>query len=217
MTTIILDRDRRYGAALAQIAVGSQRREDVTVVLEAEQLPGLLARDPSALVVIDEEAIKSPELLAKIVRQRPAARFVVIISEQRPSALAYLEAGVDALVDRSAALSTLAAATAGVDVGLCALPRPMLRLLLRYVRLTAQSRENEARLGRLSPREYEILEHLAAGHDPARIADRLEVSVHTVRSHLKQIFRKLEVHSSLEAVLIAVGAGMVPGDVDPPF
>ena len=52
--------------------------------------------------------------------------------------------------------------------------------------------------GSLSPRELEILELLVQGRDPARIQDILFVSYHTVRNHIKNIYRKLNVHSRQE-------------------
>lgn len=55
-------------------------------------------------------------------------------------------------------------------------------------------------LDRLSPREAEVLEQLLAGHRVATIARELEVSEHTVRNHLKSMFRKLGVHSQAELV-----------------
>ena len=55
-------------------------------------------------------------------------------------------------------------------------------------------------LGELSARELEVAQAVAAGHRPAAIAQRLDISPNTVRSHLKAAFRKLGVHSQLELV-----------------
>jgi DNA-binding NarL/FixJ family response regulator len=51
---------------------------------------------------------------------------------------------------------------------------------------------------RLSPREREILNAVAAGQRVASIAQTLHISPHTVRNHLKAIFRKVGVHSQVE-------------------
>jgi DNA-binding NarL/FixJ family response regulator len=53
----------------------------------------------------------------------------------------------------------------------------------------------------LSPREEEILAHLAKGLRYKEIADTLFISVETVRSHLRRIYEKLQVRSGTEAVL----------------
>ena len=52
----------------------------------------------------------------------------------------------------------------------------------------------------LSPREREVLEHLARGVPYKEIADVLAVSIDTVRVHIKGIYGKLHVHSRGEAV-----------------
>ena len=56
----------------------------------------------------------------------------------------------------------------------------------------------------LTPRELEILRLLATGSNKHEIADSLFISVTTVRNHIQNILRKLEVHSKLEAVSLAL-------------
>lgn len=56
----------------------------------------------------------------------------------------------------------------------------------------------------LTPREREILCHLAEGHSNKVIAKLLGISDGTVKLHVKAILRKLNVHSRVEAAVIAV-------------
>ncbi|MHB1307524.1 MAG: response regulator [Limisphaerales bacterium] len=53
---------------------------------------------------------------------------------------------------------------------------------------------------RLTPREREILQALAEGRMYKEIADRLGLSIETVRTHIHHIYRKLQVRSRTEAV-----------------
>ena len=53
----------------------------------------------------------------------------------------------------------------------------------------------------LTPREREILRLLAAGKTAKPIATELKLSLYTVRTHIQNLLRKLEVHSFLEAVV----------------
>jgi len=93
---------------------------------------------------------------------------------------------------------------AGADVFL---PKDdALRSVLDAIRGTEPSAEA---LPRLSPREREVLALLAAGRPATRIASELELSVHTVRDHLKSIRSKLGVQSQLDAVLAADRLGLV--------
>jgi DNA-binding NarL/FixJ family response regulator len=56
----------------------------------------------------------------------------------------------------------------------------------------------------LSNREKEVLKHLADGSNYQEIADELYISVDTVRHHIRNIYKKLQVHSQSEAVAKAI-------------
>jgi ATP/maltotriose-dependent transcriptional regulator MalT len=56
----------------------------------------------------------------------------------------------------------------------------------------------------LTSREIDVLRLLARGCTYTQIADRLDVSLHTVASHIKNLYRKLDVHSARAAVWQAV-------------
>ena len=68
----------------------------------------------------------------------------------------------------------------------------------------------KARLQDLTPREREILVLLAGGARTSEIARRLVISEKTVKTHVQNLMRKLDVTSRLEAAAIAVRAGFVP-------
>lgn len=53
---------------------------------------------------------------------------------------------------------------------------------------------------RLTCREAEVLQLLARGCTYIQVGDRLGMSVHTVESHVKNLYRKLNVHSARAAV-----------------
>jgi DNA-binding NarL/FixJ family response regulator len=56
----------------------------------------------------------------------------------------------------------------------------------------------------LSNREKEVLKHLSDGSNYQEIADELFISVDTVRHHIRNIYKKLQVHSQSEAVAKAI-------------
>jgi DNA-binding CsgD family transcriptional regulator len=60
-------------------------------------------------------------------------------------------------------------------------------------------------LDELSPRENEVFELLLVGHRVSTMADQLCLSKHTVRNHLKSIFKKTGVHSQAELVQLVRG------------
>ena len=63
----------------------------------------------------------------------------------------------------------------------------------------------------LTDREREVLDLVSEGLSNAAIAERLVVSVHTVRNHIANLSAKLGAHSKLEALAIAVREGLLPG------
>jgi PAS domain S-box-containing protein len=67
----------------------------------------------------------------------------------------------------------------------------------------------EAALTALTRRELDVLELLAQGFDVTSAATTLNISVHTARGHLKQLMRKLDARSQLQAVVVAARAGLV--------
>ena len=76
--------------------------------------------------------------------------------------------------------------------------------------LTAKEEEPEEAtlLSELTPRELEILEHLAEGQSNKIIARELGITDGTVKLHVKAILRKLQVRSRVEAAVIAVEQGL---------
>ena len=61
----------------------------------------------------------------------------------------------------------------------------------------------------LTPRELMVLRQLAAGKDTTTVARQLGLSVHTCRGYVKSLLVKLDAHSQLEAVAIAIRRGIV--------
>jgi two-component system, NarL family, response regulator DevR len=87
------------------------------------------------------------------------------------------------------------------------------------LRLAGQERERErvarGRLGRLTRREVAVLALLADGLPDKQIAERLDVSPVTARSHMAKVLVKLGVDSRLQALLFAVRHGAVALDHRP--
>ncbi|HYA36891.1 MAG TPA: response regulator [Candidatus Methylomirabilis sp.] len=69
-------------------------------------------------------------------------------------------------------------------------------------------RRSVAPLSELTPREMEILSHVAEGQSNKMIARALNITDGTVKLHVKAILRKLGVHSRVEAAVIAVEHGL---------
>jgi DNA-binding CsgD family transcriptional regulator len=64
-------------------------------------------------------------------------------------------------------------------------------------------------LGILTPRELQVLQHLADGHATEDVATLLSISTATVRNHIEHLLHKLHAHSRLEAVAVARRLGLI--------
>ncbi len=58
---------------------------------------------------------------------------------------------------------------------------------------------HQEEMAKLAPREQEVLNLLVTGHSYKMIADKCNITIETVRSHIKRIYEKLQVHSATEA------------------
>jgi DNA-binding CsgD family transcriptional regulator len=67
---------------------------------------------------------------------------------------------------------------------------------------------------RLTRRETDVVGLIARGCTYSQVAERLGVSAHTVATHIKNAYRKLEVHSAAAAVMRAVELRLLTGSWD---
>jgi DNA-binding NarL/FixJ family response regulator len=109
-----------------------------------------------------------------------------------------LEAGADGYLLKRTKPADLRAALLDVLGGGAPMTGQIARRLIESFRRKAKARDDTMHL---SVREEQILLLLSQGYSNKLIADKLELSVDTVCSHLKHVFHKLHVSSRTEAVV----------------
>ena len=82
-------------------------------------------------------------------------------------------------------------------------PRTYIKKLLSAFRLDKLTDTGEGLVEQLSERELEVLRLIAAGLSNKKIAEALFVSLSTVKTHLRNIYGKLNLHSRTEAIVKA--------------
>ena len=75
------------------------------------------------------------------------------------------------------------------------------QLARRVVQFFTKPVKEDAAVARLTPGEREFLDQLANGYAYKEIADRMKISIDTVRSYVRTVYEKLHVHSRTEAVV----------------
>ncbi len=126
------------------------------------------------------------DVLGKLMAARPQAKVMVLTSDRDVAhAVEAARAGVAAWVEKEQGAADFEAALRGVIKG-----------------------GQPDSLGVLSKREREVLLAMMDGKPGGQIATDLTISADTVRTHIRNIFAKLDVHSRLEAVRVARIAGL---------
>ncbi len=74
---------------------------------------------------------------------------------------------------------------------------------------TFDSNEDKVKKYKLSEREIEIIQSLAEGLSSADIADKYFISLHTVKTHRKNILKKLNLHATPELIQYAINQGII--------
>jgi DNA-binding NarL/FixJ family response regulator len=86
---------------------------------------------------------------------------------------------------------------------------PMSPSIARMVLSSMQQKPTVQNLYQLTTRETEILATLSKGNSYKLIASDMQISIDTVRTHIKKIYEKLQVHSQTEAVSKALQEKLV--------
>jgi DNA-binding NarL/FixJ family response regulator len=163
----------------------------------------LASGPPDVLVVATDCAEWDALAFVRELRRRfPGLPVVAMSGDDDPAHVtAAVRAGAVSWVPKQVSVRELATVVVGVTRGEASLPPVVLLQVLR--RLTADHHDGAA-LARLTMRERQILEHTAHGLSRREIADRLHVSVNTVRTHSQHMLSKLGVHTTLEAVTLVL-------------
>ncbi len=206
---LIVDDHEMLAASLAQVL---DAESDLRVVGRAGTLERAAALIPTELpdVLLLDHRLPDGDGVSAIPRLRalrPAMAVVVLTASAAEHVMvAAIEAGVSGFVSKSRGLGELTTAVRAAAAGEAVISPEMLsRLLPRFQR----NRSGVARVT-LTEREREVLDLVAEGMTNAAIADRLVVSVHTVRNHVANLSSKLGASSKLEALAIAVREGLLP-------
>jgi DNA-binding NarL/FixJ family response regulator len=143
-------------------------------------------------------------LCAQLSGHADRTRVVILSSSSEPGRIVEaIRSGAVGWLRKDESLERLLDVIRGVARGETRLPAgetgEVLRLLMRGAE---RQRENERLLALLTPREREVLACLADGAGHREIAETLNMSVNTVRTHLQNLMTKVGAHSALEAVAL---------------
>ncbi len=165
-----------------------------------EALQAVVPHAPDIILMdIQLPGITGIECVARLKELLPDSQFLMLTVYEDPDRVfSALRAGANAYLLKRSTPEQLFGAIRDVLDGGAPMSGAIARKVVAYFRdqqSTTEAVEN------LSRRESEVLELIVHGFSNKEIAGRLGLSVETLRWHLRQIYRKLHVHSRTEAAL----------------
>jgi len=200
----ILDGERTFAEALAARLALEPDFEVVRVIQSAQSAIDVAVTEHANILLLDGDLPGNAalSLCREICGRNDMPRAVILSGSARPERIVgAVRAGAAAWVNKGTSVEELLRVIYGVQRGESYLPPdtigPVLRLLIEQ---NNDRHGNDPAFAALTPREREVLFHLASGRCRQDVAERLHVTSNTVRTHLQNLMAKLGVHSSLEAV-----------------
>lgn len=180
---------------------------EATTGQEAVQLVESLRPD---IVLMD---IYMPQLdglqATRIIRERFPEVAVVILTSSESNEHLYeaVSLGASGFLLKSLDASELFHLLDGVKRGEAVMTRAMAARLMKGIASRANQSGNEADL--LTEREIEVLKLVAQGFSNPQISKELNVTVNTIKSHIKSILEKLNVENRTQAATYALQHGLI--------
>jgi len=215
-TSVALVEDDR--ATRERLAASVRAQSSLELVAEytrgADALAGLALRAPDVLLVdLGLPDMSGLELIRFAAERHPECDILVIsIFGDEANVLAALEAGARGYLLKGSLQHDIAFDIQDLRNGGSPLSPVIARQMLKRLRITrreALSKKTGEEETTLTAREAEILNAISRGFSYAETAQMLGVSVGTVHSFLKRVYRKLAVHSKTEAVFEANRLGLI--------
>lgn len=148
--------------------------------------------------------------LIKLLHQQsyPTAVLVATIFGDEAHVIRAIEAGARGYLLKDTAIDEFAKAVELVHSGGAPLSPQIARHLLKRFE-PVEKASITLRQDGLTVREIDILKHISQGFTVAESARMLNISSHTVATHIKNIYSKLAVHNRVEAIIQARNQGLI--------
>jgi DNA-binding NarL/FixJ family response regulator len=215
---LIVDDHLAFAEALR---VGLSREADLDVIgvvshpAEAERIA---SETPPHVALLDLNLHDGDgiSLGRKLLAINAEIKLVIMTAEESADAVVEaVRAGACCWVPKTSSLADLVDTIRGALHGETRIPPHLLTDVIRLLTQEQGARtRRELLLGRLTQREREVLSLMVGGADRREMAASLHLSSNTVRTHVQSVIAKLETHSTLEAMAVALRYQLVPQHSD---
>ena len=199
-------------------------RRGLEMVLEEEPDIELVGQASDGTEAVEKAAESLPDVVLMDIRMprssgieacramkeaAPSAKIVILtISDEEEDLFEAIRAGASGYLLKDIPLDEVAGAVRAVHGGQSLINPSMAgKLLTEFATLARRDDEERAQevpAPRLTEREMQVLKLVARGMNNRDIAKELFISENTVKNHVRNILEKLQIHSRMEAVMVAV-------------
>lgn len=183
--------------------------ETIDVVAEAasaEAMFEILEGEPIDVVLLDIRmtGMTGLDALVRLTDDFPQVQVLMLSMHDQPGYVRRaIELGAAGYLLKSAGRDEVIAAINAISIGETYIHGSLVEPLLAEVTRT------RGRSGRLSPREQQVLQLIADGHENKQIARSLDLSEATIKTYVRGVFERLDVSSRAEAVAVAIRLGLI--------
>jgi RNA polymerase sigma factor (sigma-70 family) len=227
MTPETQDSSARPGAAIRVLLADDHTlmREGVRRILSADGGIEVVAEVGDGQAAVSQTLAKRPDVAVlditmpggggleaarRIRAQAPEVRILILSMHLQPEyLLESVRAGAHGYLVKDAAASELVSAVRAICGGDAYYSAAVSAQMSDLLRRKLEGEEVTNALERLSPREREVLRHIAEGASNKDIAATLGISVRTVETHRDSLMKKLGIHSIAGLTRFALRCGLV--------
>ncbi|MEW6555425.1 MAG: response regulator transcription factor [Actinomycetota bacterium] len=188
----------------------------VTVARSAEEALEKIVRFPVDVIIVDIQlpGMNGIELIRSVKSVYPEIEAITLtVYDDEQLAKQAIKAGAIGYVIKDAAKEELVKAVRAAAKGESLISTSVARKLIEEItEPSARRKKKEEGLEELSQREVDVIKLMTRGYSNRQIADILFISEHTVKVHIRNIFRKIGVVDRTNAVLWALERGVVLKD-----
>jgi DNA-binding NarL/FixJ family response regulator len=192
--------------ALFRAGVRESLGEDVEVVAECDDVDAAvhaiceLELEPDVVLLdVHMPGGGGVEVIRRVSESRPGVRFLALsVSDAAEDVIALIRAGARGYVTKTISGAELTDAVLRVRDGDAVFSPRLAGFVLDVFAAEIPAAQVDPELDLLTPREREVLQHIARGYMYKEIAAQLGISVKTVEAHVSAVLRKLQLSSRHE-------------------
>jgi DNA-binding NarL/FixJ family response regulator len=210
ITVLVVDDHDGFRIGLTEMLNG-HGFEVVGDAADGETALGLVEALAPNVVLMDLQmpGLHGIEITRRITESSPTSAVLILtVSAQEEDVVDAMLVGACGYLVKGSSPATLVCGIESAARGESMISAEVARKLVARLRTNSANRSEGASLSFLSAREIEVLRLLAAGRANDDIADQLVISPFTVRNHISNLLRKLQVENRTQAAAYAIRHGL---------